>query len=456
MVNDRLKIMNSASELGEGSQHKSKSTCSYLLWTTLLFVIVLLAVAVTGTILFMNNYQAPPMPNGQPLIRTNQGEGNALVTVERGDGSHINIFIDPNCPDYNKNFLRLEGAHTSLLHSFTDHDSDLKGQKGQDHVLLVNLADQLKKLSVHASQLKMDYESLRHGQGNLGQDLKVLQTEQGQLVQLMSESQVNMVNVVNSVNEALSSLQKETSSMKNRLKADLQRAPTRGARPKACANGSRPRDCSDIYASGQRENGIYSIFPTHHPSGFQAFCDMTTDGGGWTVFQRREDGSISFFRGWDAYRNGFGKITGEHWLGLRQIYALTIQANYELRIDLEDFENNTAFAKYGTFGVGLFSVDPDDDGYPLTIADYSGTAGDSLLKHNGMKFTTTDQDNDHSENNCASFYHGAWWYRNCHTSNLNGQYLNGQHTSYADGIEWSSWTGWQYSLKFSEMKIRAT
>ncbi|KAI2664619.1 Fibrinogen C domain-containing protein 1 [Labeo rohita] len=115
--------------------------------------------------------------------------------------------------------------------------------------------------------------------------------------------------------------------------------------------------------------------------------------------------------------------------------------NYELRIDLEDFENSTAFAQYGVFGVGLFSVDPEDDGYPLTIADYTGTA---------------DRDNDHSENNCASFYHGAWWYRNCHTSNLNGQYLRGQHTSYADGIEWSSWTGWQYSLKFTEMKIRPT
>ena len=93
--------------------------------------------------------------------------------------------------------------------------------------------------------------------------------------------------------------------------------------------------------------------------------------------------------------------------------------------------------------------------YTLTHL-YVFSLGDSLLKHNGMKFTTKDRDNDHSENNCASFYHGAWWYRNCHTSNLNGQYLRGQHTSYADGIEWSSWTGWQYSLKFSEMKIRPT
>ncbi|KAK3539658.1 hypothetical protein QTP70_011107 [Hemibagrus guttatus] len=175
---------------------------------------------------------------------------------------------------------------------------------------------------------------------------------------------------------------------------------------------------------------------------------------GKEVFQRREDGSVNFYRDWAAYHEGFGKITGEHWLGLKRIHALTIQANYELRIDLEDFENSTSFAQYGSFGVGLFSVDPDEDGYPLSIADYSGTAGDSLLKHNGMKFTTKDKDNDHSENNCASFYHGAWWYRNCHMSNLNGQYLRGQHSSYADGIEWSSWTGWQYSLKFTEMKIR--
>lgn len=148
-------------------------------------MVVLLAVAVTGTILFMNNYEAPPMPNGPPIIKTNKGEGNPIVTVDRGDGSRINIFIDPNCPDYNKDFLRLEGAHTSLLHSLTDRDSGSKGRKGQDQqVLLINLAEQLGKLSSHASQLKMDYESLRRGQGNLGKELNTLQTEQGRLMQV--------------------------------------------------------------------------------------------------------------------------------------------------------------------------------------------------------------------------------------------------------------------------------
>ncbi|TSO77764.1 Fibrinogen C domain-containing protein 1 [Bagarius yarrelli] len=305
----------------------------------------------------MNHSQAPSGPDSPPLISTNQDEGNALVTVERGDGSRINIFIDPNCPDYNNNFLRLEGLQTSLLHSLSHHDTDLKSVKGQERALLVQLAEEIAKLSAHGSQLKAEYSALRQGQSSISQEISMLQNEQARLVQ---------------------------------------------------------------------------------------------------VFQRREDGSVNFYRDWAAYQQGFGKITGEHWLGLDRIHALTIQANYELRIDLEDFENSTSFAQYGSFGVGLFSVDPDEDGYPLSIADYSGTAGDSLLKHNGMKFTTKDKDNDHSENNCASFYHGAWWYRNCHMSNLNGQYLRGQHSSYADGIEWYSWTGLQYSLKFTEMKIKPT
>lgn len=164
--------------------YSQRMSCSYLLCTILLFVAVLLAVTVTGTILFMNHYQAPPMSDGLPHISTNQDEANALVTVERGDGSRINIFIDPNCPDYNSNFLRLEGVQTSLLHSLTDHDSDLKSVKGQDRALLVSLAEEVAKLSAHAGQLKMDYESLRRGQGNLGQDLNTLQTEQGRLIQV--------------------------------------------------------------------------------------------------------------------------------------------------------------------------------------------------------------------------------------------------------------------------------
>ena len=80
--------------------------------------------------------------------------------------------------------------------------------------------------------------------------------------------------------------------------------------------------------------------------------------------------------------------------------------------------------------------------------------GDSLTGHVGEKFSTRDQDNDVWPNSCAVTFKGAWWYDKCHSSNLNGAYLRGRHSSYADGVEWYGWTGYNYSLRFTEMKIR--
>ena len=91
----------------------------------------------------------------------------------------------------------------------------------------------------------------------------------------------------------------------------------------------------------------------------------------------------------------------------------------------------------------------------LIIGGYSGNAGDSMGGHNGLNFTTFDEDNDlATDGNCAITYKGAWWYNGCHSSNLNGRYLSGHHTSFADGTNWSIWKGHRYSLKTTEMKLR--
>ena len=174
-----------------------------------------------------------------------------------------------------------------------------------------------------------------------------------------------------------------------------------------------------------------------------------TDGGGWTVFQRRMDGSVDFYRYWTDYQQGFGNLSGEFWLGLDKIHHLTSSAT-ELRVDMQDFEGNSRYAQYTHFSVG-----DSASKYILSVSGYSGTAGDSLAFQNGQRFSTRDQDNDIApRGNCAQWSKGAWWYRACHHSNLNGLYHGGRHSSYADGVNWKAWRGYNYSLKFSEMKLR--
>ena len=175
---------------------------------------------------------------------------------------------------------------------------------------------------------------------------------------------------------------------------------------------------------------------------------METDGGGWTVFQRRMDGSQNFYLYWKNYDLGFGDLDGEFWLGLSKIHRLTTSSS-SLRVDLEDFNGNKRFAKYSVFSVANALTQ-----YKLTVSGYSGTAGNSFSYHSGKKFSTRDRDNDIWSGQCAQTFRGAWWYGACHSSNLNGLYLFGPHSSYANGVNWSAWLGYHYSLKFTEMKFR--
>ena len=80
------------------------------------------------------------------------------------------------------------------------------------------------------------------------------------------------------------------------------------------------------------------------------FCDQKTAGGGWTVFQKRLDGSVDFYRGWTDYKHGFGNLNGEFWLGLDKIHRLTKTKN-KLRVDLEDTTGKTVYAEYDMFAV---------------------------------------------------------------------------------------------------------
>ena len=168
---------------------------------------------------------------------------------------------------------------------------------------------------------------------------------------------------------------------------------------------------------------------------------METDGGGWTVFQRRMDGSVDFYRNWTDYVHGFGNISGEYWLGLSKLHRLANgSVSTQLQIDMRDKDGNTAYVSYSTFYIGGSTTD-----YTLHVSGYNGTVIDALTYHHLSKFTTKDSDNDQWSDNCAIRYTGAWWYNACHHSNLNGHY--GNDTS--RGIIW-----YTTPQRFVEMKLR--
>ncbi|XP_046805788.1 ficolin-1-like [Lucilia cuprina] len=218
--------------------------------------------------------------------------------------------------------------------------------------------------------------------------------------------------------------------------------------PVECKNQTIPKSCAEATSCTHR-SGIYQIqLKNYSNDQFLVECDVKTQGGDWLLIQRRQDGSVDFFRNWAEYQRGFGKIDGEFFIGLDKLHALTNNNGpQELLIVLED-KNETRHAKYSHFVVGN-----ESEFYALQhLGVYSGDAGDSLNFHLGYKFSTKDQDNDNrDELNCAEFYTGAWWYNNCHQSNLNGKFGD---TTHAKGITWYTFRQFNVSVEHVKMMIR--
>ncbi|XP_071008671.1 tenascin isoform X4 [Oncorhynchus clarkii lewisi] len=207
-----------------------------------------------------------------------------------------------------------------------------------------------------------------------------------------------------------------------------------------------PKDCSQALLNGDTISGTYNIYLGGDESQpIQVYCDMTTDGGGWMVFLRRQNGNLEFFRNWKNYTGGFGDMNDEFWFGLSNLHKMTASGQYELRVDLRD-NGKSVYAQYDKFTI----AEPRSR-YKIYVGKYSGTAGDSMTYHHGRPFSTYDNDNDIAVTNCALSYKGAFWYKNCHRVNLMGKYGDNSHSK---GINWFHWKGHEHSIQFVEMKIR--
>ncbi|KAE8298798.1 Angiopoietin-1 [Larimichthys crocea] len=225
----------------------------------------------------------------------------------------------------------------------------------------------------------------------------------------------------------------------------------------ATTTGSPPRtklwrDCADAYRAGHSVSGLYHIYISNRSEPVQVYCDMDTAGGGWTVFQRRFNGSVDFQRSWREYKMGFGDVLGEHWLGNEALHLMTSQGQYSLRVELNDWEGNSAYSHYDRF-----TLANERQQYRLYLRGYSGTAGkQSSLSTHGTGFSTRDQDNDNCDHcKCALMLTGGWWFDACGFSNLNGIYYTiGHNIRKLNGIKWHHFRGPSYSLRSTSMMIR--
>ena len=205
-------------------------------------------------------------------------------------------------------------------------------------------------------------------------------------------------------------------------------------------------DCKSWYNLGYTQNGLYYIaLPT---SGLKEVrCDMETDGGGWIVIQRRFDGSVDFFKEWDEYREGFGTMEGEFWLGNKYLYEMANIAAHEWYFKATAFDNEVGISRYGSFRVAS-----EENKFQAKGTKTMGIT--SLVT--GYGFSTHNNDNDgRGLVNCAAKNNGGgFWYSTCGAFFPNGEYKHQGNVAHRTGIFWNAFKGFETSMKETLMLIR--
>ncbi|XP_066968795.1 angiopoietin-4-like isoform X2 [Macrobrachium rosenbergii] len=220
----------------------------------------------------------------------------------------------------------------------------------------------------------------------------------------------------------------------------IDRAPSDGR-----IGNTRPADCADHFVMGANRSGIYEIYPFTEP--LRVYCDMETDGGGWTVFMTRQpaDVPLGFNRSWSEYRSGFGDASGEFWLGNAHLHTMTSSREYALRMDAHLASGDVKFSAWN-----FFRVSTEVDRFRLSLSAYSdeSTSRSNCLPNvNGRFFTTYDRDYDETTGNCAVTQGGGFWHYLC---------SNPVHptASRSEGLTSACFSNQQDAAVFLQLKIR--
>ncbi|XP_054273896.1 protein scabrous-like [Macrosteles quadrilineatus] len=348
--------------------------------------------------------------------------------------------------------------------------SQLENENRKTAKSLFNITRQVAGLSkLHVSMLEL-LESVESLEAKVDDTVPSFRKEISRLefslaqltstVSITKEDQENQRSMVKAMGEAMSTMQEKVNHDHARLAALSEKKASREVPLTLPQHSERlsglverlthvvqdydsivadlPHDCS--WVNGP--SGLYIVAPGKGTP-LVTFCDQTTGAGGWTLVQRRQDGSQDFNNNWQQYAKGFGSALGEFWIGNEALHRLTAANESSLRVDLVDIYGKAWYAEYDQFSVGNAS-----DGYRLNVAGYHGNASDALDYQNHMQFSAIDSDRDVSNTHCAANYEGGWWFSHCQHANLNGRYNLGLTWFDAGRNEW-------IAVARSEMKVRS-
>eukprot|EP00105_Crassostrea_gigas_P015419 XP_011432409.1 PREDICTED: microfibril-associated glycoprotein 4 [Crassostrea gigas] len=310
--------------------------------------------------------------------------------------------------------------------------------------LIVSLSGQVLFDDIGDRQRSADLalQCMRTGLQQFSQGIEKMVTKKLEEVENVIETKIsNLSRNVEKISDLIYTTQTEQRLLKQEMESLNSKADT--LLNKIITNCA---DILNIYPHTRGRDGVYNIIDIKKAKA--VYCDMTIENGGWTVIQRRVNGSVDFYRNWTEYKNGFGFADHEYWIGNDMLHRLTSTNPQELRVDMERFNGEKAYAVYSNFSVG-----DEASKYQLQVTGYSGNAGDSLDYHNNMKFSTLDQDNDRDGGNCATYWRSVWWFNSCFRANPNGQYTDSEKTG-SKYVTWIHWKDSFISLKSIQLMIR--
>ncbi|XP_016931667.4 fibrinogen-like protein 1 [Drosophila suzukii] len=356
-----------------------------------------------------------------------------------------------DCDDYLFSIFKPLLNHFEHLETAVNENDELKRQVNTMRETVKDLQSQIKINEEHINAKEEALKGQRENLQNRDKQISDLNTMRETVKDLQSQIKINEEHInakeeaLKGQRENLQNRDEQISDLRNHIKSLENTLSERSNQLLECRKTEA--NFPDSGPSGS-PNGIYQI-KIQGMDPFKVPCVSSPSG--WTVILRRFDGSEDFNRTWTDYKNGFGSVSGEFFLGLEKIHRMTAARPHELYIKLGKVDGSTSYAKYDHFLIGT-----EKELYELKkLGAYSGEAGDSLIKHLNKKFTTFDRDNDDHDLNCA-VYRGGWWYFKCAQSALNGKYHKDGRDVSKYGIIWGSWHNYNYtiSLTFAEMMIR--